>query len=63
MSKMYGFASDDILTKSQFWINRKNAKVYSSFKKTYEAQTGKPLTEPLLACLDRGSMMRPSKLN
>ena len=61
--KNFGFVNDDILRKEQFWKNRKSEHVYNCFKATYEAQTGKPLAEPLLACIDRGSMMRPTKDN
>lgn len=63
MQKWFGFVGDHVLQQPQFWHTRRLPKIYESFKKGYEAQTGKPLTEPLLASLDRGSMMLPSKLN
>lgn len=45
----------------QLWDNRQNSNVYAAFKLAYEASSGKALKEPLVACLDRGSLMLPTQ--
>ena len=61
--KKYGFVGHSVIDQIQFWKNRSNQKVYECFKKTYEAESGKPLKEPLLCNFDRGSMMLPAGIN
>lgn len=56
----FGFAGEEPIGGLQLWNNRQHPNVYQSFKLTYEAATKKKLTEPLVACLDRGNIMLPT---
>jgi hypothetical protein len=58
-----GFVRKKPLHGPQIWKNRQNPLVYESFKRTYEASSGKKLDEPLIAMFDRGSLLRPTKNN
>lgn len=57
----FSFAGDHPSDGVQLWDNRQNPNVYAAFKLAYEASSGKPLNEPLVSCLDRGSLMLPTK--
>lgn len=57
----FSFAGDHPSDGVQLWENRQNAKVYAAFKLAYEAASSKTLAEPLVSCLDRGSLMLPTK--
>lgn len=61
--KSFGFVGYEPLSQLQIWKNRANPKIYRVFKSMYELTSGHFVNEPLIACFDRGSMMRPSKLN
>lgn len=63
MQNKFGFVGSEPLIQPQIWKNRSNPNIYQIFKTLYELTSGHELKEPLIACLDRGSMMRPSKLN
>lgn len=63
MLQAFGFVSNDIISRPQFWKNRYNPKVYKAFKSLFELSSGEKLKEPLLAIFDRGSILRPSKLH
>lgn len=59
----YGFVTFKPLNTLQVCLNRQNPKIYKAFKRMYELSSGKPLNEPLIAQFDRGSAMRPAKIN
>jgi hypothetical protein len=57
----YGFAGQQPLNGLQIWDNRQNANIYEAFRLSYELMSDKPLNEPLVACLDRGNIMPPTR--
>ncbi len=58
----YGFINTGPVNQLQCWKNRQNPKVYKAFKTLYEL-TSKHEKEPLVACLDRRSILRPGLKN
>ena len=56
----YSFVGNQPIGGVQLWDNRQHARVYRAFQLGYEAVTRRPLNEPLVACLDRGSLMLPT---
>ena len=59
----YGFVNFDPIFTKQVCLNRQNPLVYKAFKSLYELSSGYQVNEPLLACFDRGSAMRPAGIN
>lgn len=59
----YGFVNFRPLNTLQICLNRQHPNVYKSFKCMYELTSGKAIKEPIIAQFDRGSAMRPGKLN
>lgn len=55
-----GFTGQEPIDGLQLWKNRQNPRVYAAFQKCYESIVQQALSEPLVACLDRGSLMRPT---
>lgn len=58
-----GFVNYKPIVQSQICKNRSHPKVYRCFKSLFEIISGYPVDEPLLALFDRGSILRPAKLN
>lgn len=58
VSHPFSFAGEKPTDGTHLWNNRQHPNVYRSFKLLYELTSG-PMQEPLVACLDRGSIMLP----
>jgi hypothetical protein len=66
-SNAYGFVNTGPINQLQCWKNRQNEKIYNAFKILYKL-TSKNVNlnmnkDPLVACLDRGSILRPTDKN
>ena len=59
----FGFVNYKPLVKPQLCKNRAHPNIYAAFKSLYEITSNEKLTQPLLALFDRGSILRPSKIN
>lgn len=57
----FSFVGDQPLGGAHMWNNRQNERIHRAYKLIYELTSGKPVNEPLIACLDRGSLMRPTQ--
>jgi hypothetical protein len=59
----FSFVGEKPIDGVQLWDNRQNANIYQAFKLVYEvsSESGDQLKEPLIACVDRGSIMLPTK--
>jgi hypothetical protein len=59
----YGFVNSGPINQLQCWKNRQNQKVYNAFKTLYNLTSSVDPCEQLIACLDRGSILRPTNIN
>ena len=57
----HGFAGKGPFVGRQLWENRAHPNIVQAFKLLYELTSQKQLNEPLVACLDRGSLMLPTE--
>jgi hypothetical protein len=57
----FSFVGEEPLGGIQIWKNRQNPRVYRAYMLLYELISGRALEEQLIACFDRGSIIRPTQ--